>query len=271
MNSFRNALFRLLSKTWIYRLYTHLLRANLEYKILRYTQFCASTVKLHAETFTPFRNIHQGQEIVIFACGPSVKDYQEIAGAIKIGINRSIQMPGLDLDYFFLVDGGKAFTREEMHRFNTYRGALCKKFYGNQNDEAGNGELFISLQDGYEANAYRFNVDNFAIRGRRYTFASDLTSQPLTAPGSSVFAAIQFALWTNPKRIYLVGCDCTQAGHFYSTAKNTDLMTDVIIDGYVELKKFAKSRYPETEIVSVNPVGLKGLFRDWYQKDGPLG
>ncbi len=30
------------------------------------------------------------------------------------------------------------------------------------------------------------------------------------------------------------------------------------------MKGFAKTYYPETEIISVNPVGLKGLFHDVY-------
>ena len=30
------------------------------------------------------------------------------------------------------------------------------------------------------------------------------------------------------------------------------------------MKKFAEVYYPETEIISVNPIGLKGLFRDVY-------
>jgi len=270
MSSLRNAIYSRLSDSWLYRVYAHIMRAEIEYKILRYSQFCATTAVLHQKVFPQFRNIYQGKEVAVFACGPSVKAYQPIKDVVKIGINRSIQMPGIELDYFFLVDGGRAFSREEMHRFNTYRGDLCKKFYGCQNDEHGNGELFVSVQDELEAKAFRFCVDNFPIRGRPYAFATDLGTQPLVAPGSSVFAAIQFALWTNPKRIYLIGCDCTQSGHFYSAEKNCDLMTDVIIRGYHALKKFAESRYPETEIVSVNPVGLRGLFRDWDQKDGPM-
>ena len=31
-----------------------------------------------------------------------------------------------------------------------------------------------------------------------------------------------------------------------------------------EFKRFVQVYYPETEIISVNPVGLKGIFRDVY-------
>ena len=33
-----------------------------------------------------------------------------------------------------------------------------------------------------------------------------------------------------------------------------------------EIKKFVETYYPETEIISVNPVGLKGIFKDLYQE-----
>ena len=33
------------------------------------------------------------------------------------------------------------------------------------------------------------------------------------------------------------------------------------------IKEFARQYYPETEIISINPVGLKGLFIDQYTDD----
>ena len=41
-------------------------------------------------------------------------------------------------------------------------------------------------------------------------------------------------------------------------------LNNIIIDGYVRLKEFAEIYYPDVEIISVNPVGLKGLFADIY-------
>ena len=31
---------------------------------------------------------------------------------------------------------------------------------------------------------------------------------------------------------------------------------------------FLAQYYPSTEIISVNPVGLKGIFKDWVQSEG---
>lgn len=37
--------------------------------------------------------------------------------------------------------------------------------------------------------------------------------------------------------------------------------------GYKRLKDIVERFYPETEIVSINPVGLKGLFHDVYTEN----
>ena len=34
-----------------------------------------------------------------------------------------------------------------------------------------------------------------------------------------------------------------------------------------EWKMFARHHYPETEIISINPVVLKGLFKDIYTEE----
>lgn len=93
-------------------------------------------------------------------------------------------------------------------------------------------------------------------------FAYDLCVEELYCKGSTVFAALQFALWTNPKRIYLVGCDCSNAGHFDNSNGND---MGVLLEPYKKFKSFASTYYPETEIISVNPVGLRGLFKDLDQ------
>ena len=83
--------------------------------------------------------------------------------------------------------------------------------------------------------------------------------------GSVAFAALHFSLFTYPKRIYLVGCDTSQAGHFYDKPQSrSSLDVRNVKIGYARMKMFARLYYPDTEIISVNPVGLKGLFRDVY-------
>ena len=75
---------------------------------------------------------------------------------------------------------------------------------------------------------------------------------------------MQFIFWTNPRRIFLVGCDCNTNGNLNRTGKNY-LEVDAVLSGWKNIKDFATAFYPDTEIVSVNPVGLKGLFKDISQ------
>jgi hypothetical protein len=94
--------------------------------------------------------------------------------------------------------------------------------------------------------------------------------QPLADCGSVVFSALQFALWLNPRKLYLVGCDCSHGGYFYKDGnaenKNSNtLEIDRVVQGYIWFKKFAQRYYPETELVSINPVGLRGIFLDCDQ------
>ena len=81
--------------------------------------------------------------------------------------------------------------------------------------------------------------------------------------------AFEFALWCHPRRIYIVGCDCSQAGYF---AEDSHLHQALPVDGVIQewkrMAEFAKRHYPVVEIVSVNPVGLKGLFKDMVMKAG---
>ena len=84
---------------------------------------------------------------------------------------------------------------------------------------------------------------------------------------SVVFPALHFALYTYPKKIYLVGCDVSDNGHF-DTADDSINLSRLNINrmkyGYAKVKEFAEQYYPDTQIISLNPVGLKGLFTDQY-------
>ena len=91
----------------------------------------------------------------------------------------------------------------------------------------------------------------------------DITTHPLTDYNSVVFSAIQFIAYTNPKRLYLVVCDCNTAGQFNAKTPNY-LNLNCVKKGWKKTKAFMSIYYPETNIVSINPVGLTGLFNDEY-------
>ena len=129
----------------------------------------------------------------------------------------------------------------------------------------------IKIPDQYsqQANAERFFIDynDFTYSENFYP---DLSVSPLPSFWSITFPTINFALWTGAKKIYIVGCDNDYKGHF-------DDIKDIVneddnvkkhrikhMDGWNKLKDFASIHYPDTEIISVNPVGLRGMFKDVY-------
>ena len=99
----------------------------------------------------------------------------------------------------------------------------------------------------------------------------DICYHPLMSCASVVFAALHFSLFTYPKEIYLVGCDTSSKHtHFYDSDVSSPLPNvDKIKITYARMRMHAQQYYPETEIISINPVGLKGLFRDVYTINSP--
>ena len=234
---------------------------NTENNINRLIQNNISTAFLHQKTFTQFKGCHQGQEIVILATGPSAEKYQPIKNAIHIGVNRAFQLNKVNLDYVFLQDySGK--TPEYIDELDNYNKDKCIKFYGLTCEWLKNPNRVIPESHAIKANALRYRTDWADIENFKPQFAYDISTQPLGCFGTVVFPALQFALWTYPKRIYLVGCDCSLNGYAYNSAETNILNPDQLIQAYQEFKIFTKKYYPDVEIISINPVGLKGIFKD---------
>ena len=218
--------------------------------------------RLHTETFSRFKNINAGKNVVIICTGPSLNDFNLINDAVYIGVNKAFAYDKVKLDYLFMQD--YICSKEYINQSFPYKNKNLVRFYGIE--PTGIIEDFVipeSIAIRHNALRYYCHASCSKTPDLPDTFAYDLCSEELYSKGSTVFGAVQFALWTNPKRIYLVGCDCSDAGHFDNT-KSVDLKN--LIEHWQNLKWFISIYYPETEIISVNPVGLKGLFHDVYTK-----
>lgn len=79
---------------------------------------------------------------------------------------------------------------------------------------------------------------------------------------SVVFSAMQVALYSNPKKIYLVGCDCSDSGYFDGSMQIHHVSN--LIPSWEKFKAYQEAFYPDVEVISINPVGLKGMFHDVY-------
>lgn len=207
----------------------------------------------HQKTFGKYKNFNQGKDVVLLATGPSLNNYNPIKNAIHVGVNSAFKFDKVKLDYVFFQDA-LSYGGQYIKELNQY--PACK-FYGILQDSISQDWL-VSETDAITAKAERYYV----ISQWKYApvhFTYDISNEPLGCAGSVVFAALQLILWTNPKRIYLVGCDCSED---YFDGMKTNSSAQHLIDGWKKLKEFVSIYYPEIEIVSINPVGLKGLFKD---------
>jgi hypothetical protein len=239
----------------------HYMDLHPDLKIERIVQRQLSTFAMHRRTFLPYKGKFTGKDVVIVAAGPTVNDYKPIPGAVHIGVNMAYKTDKVEFDYYFFMDSPD-HLRDMVLGINAYLPGKCRKFYGTITEDVyGPGDCTCSESDVISADALRYRTTTGALSKIAY----DISAMPLVDYGTIVFSAFQFALWGNAARIYLVGCDCSSAGHFFSKEKNW-LPLEKIFQGYEDMKKFAQKWYPDTKIISVNPVGLKGLYEDLYQK-----
>ena len=75
-------------------------------KLNRINQVNLSTMVLHTRTFSKFKGIHQGDDIVLVASGVTADQYKVKSGATHIGVNRSFQIGNyrIPMDYIFIQD-----------------------------------------------------------------------------------------------------------------------------------------------------------------------
>ncbi len=208
--------------------------------------------------FEKFRNMHSGKKLAVVATGPSLTKYVPEDDVIYVGVNKAFRFDKIKFDYIFCQDylnGTPRNILDEIGRLD------CVKFYGKFRTEKD-----IQIPESFiEAHhALPYYVDDCPPSLRIY---EDICYHPIMNCFSVVFSALQFALFTNPKEIHLVGCDCSSEGYFDNKGKKTPILDkhlQDIYDGYVKIKEFTEKQYPDTKIISINPVGLKGLFEDRY-------
>ena len=241
-----------------------IIREEVSYITARDISDALMVQKLHSKTFPQFKNIHQNDTINIFGGGQSVKYYNyENRTGINIALNHMIFLDNINFSYLFNWDYKGTRQKEPKYFEKLKRYKDCKKFLGRF--LYSNYEEYPDTLNNTENNVYRFYAKaRVTLPGYNYAddFHYDIETYPLTDFMSVSFAAIQFALYTHPQKVYLIGLDTSQTGHFMGYDNKYHIKE--MLTGYKKLKKFVGIYYPDIEIISVNPVGLKGLFKDVY-------
>jgi len=232
------------------------------------------TANLHKETFAGYKNKYNGQDMVLMGCGPSVNFFEKPCDNAKyVGLNRAFMLDSVTLDFLFSSDfykGGKELLEE---CFLTYKNKDLQRFYGIHDVHVVGTKIIIPESVAIRHGAKRFYMRAIWEEGLKKVLVKDeelpldISCEPLSACGTIALPAMQFMLYTNPKRIFIAGCDCSNNGHFNDpNFVFDDPEWKCTIQSWKLLKTFVQTYYPETEIISINPVNLKGLFRDVYTK-----
>lgn len=226
-----------------------------------------SVADLHHATFAKFRCCNEGKSLVVVGSGPSLNFLNRSFisdDKVFIALNTSFLYKDINFDYLFMQD--YSGLKDVMEDANNYRKGSCIKFYGLLPElYSGHPKCLIPESDAIEAGALRYRTDYVSTYLHKGNFVYDLLNYPFGDFYTVSLTALQFALWTYPKRIYLVGLDCTNSGHFDSKKSNI-LPTDEVVSSFIKFKEFAKAYYPHVEIISVNPVRLKGIFIDEFSE-----
>ena len=230
-----------------------------------HTDYLIKAQNVHAH-FKKYWKCHTGQSVVLIAPGPTAKYYETLQHLPHIGANGSIYMEKVKLDYLFVQDHPVNRKDARLSDLDAdalkYEGNNCKKFFAILSDYRLNiikdKVDRIPLHYADNVNVFNYYLDPIC----RGPIAWDISTDLFADHVGTVLSAMQFILYTNPKRIYVVGCDCSSGHMFKEDEENYSWQ----ISGWKLLAEFARRYYPETEIISINPVGLKGLFNDVYTK-----
>lgn len=230
--------------------------------------------KINWNIFYRYRNAFKNQEAVIMGNGPSLNTYKIIHNCIHIGCNRCIYLDKLICDFYFYNEWPRSTIKHKNDVLN-YK-AKIEKFFGAFPDKRDFGS---NMEHAKAGRAALFDMDGPEFLGiSKKTFEKDIDIYRVSDYGTStVFVMMQFALFCGFKKIYIVGCDIenmiannTADRYFYH---NKDLPNPIydhiritkLYKKWIDMKNFAQEYYDNTQIISINPVKLKGLFEDIYQ------
>lgn len=197
-----------------------------------------------------YKNINTGRDIYIIGGGPSVKNFkrEKLQRDVYIGTNRGYKDQRFEFDYLFIQDR----LPEGYDEFMNYRGDECTKFIG----IIPYNTFFKLCETGIEGNYERYVLASRKLKDVPY----DVSIEPFADLMGTVFSAVQFALYTNPDHIFLVGMDCSQGNENNRTKDRYGYQ----IKGWKAIRKSVVARGLYDKLVSINPIGLKGFFTDIY-------
>ncbi len=230
-------------------------------------QVCGIDMEMYPSKFNKhlekFKNIHKGQSGIFLAPGKSFTEewdgppnYSYYTDSVKATVNRMIYLNSRvanSVDYYFF--GSEYNTHADWkQQIDEYckRTPNIVKFAsayenGRSHKEINRGNIYQEQADKLGALCWENNLSMFSNDIANYAvFGHSIT-----------FPIMQFLLYMGCNPIYLVGCDGgLTAG---DNSNNSHIMSL-----WKVFKIWKNIEYKDVEIVSINPVSLKDLFRNVY-------
>lgn len=221
---------------------------------------------IHPKSFLDYKNAFTNKDVCVVCTGPTAKYYTPMDDVIHIGINNAFEIGGIKFDILFNQDLKFNKGREnEIDDLCKYRPNHCIKFLGICPQNL--SQQFMKQKKLINRIPLRYFseplVRPYIIEAKgQHNWAYDLSIEPIGNFVGTVFSALQFILYTNPRRIYLVGCDCT-SGHV-NRCDTTGVAPYQFYAWTNIFRQIVVTFHPNLEVVSINPVKLKGYFNDIY-------
>ena len=214
-----------------------------------------------------YKNVEEGKAMVLLCTGSTLDKFDinllPEKDLIQVGVNSIIYNEEYSLDYYFcahnVANEGPNHPHAELELKDPQLGRIQNLPEGTDifcGDPRDFHDGFTSPQiTSFSGSTFRCSPDA--------AFRTDVPEASRVAlyNHSIAFPALQVLLYTGVKKIYLVGCDCGGQSSYLSDEKVpwADDTLDMI-RRWETFKVFAHSSYPDVEIISINPVALKGVF-----------
>jgi hypothetical protein len=233
-------------------------------------------------SFEYLKDLHLGCEGVLVGSGPSLKKSADkikelqYCGAIICGNNHAMfseEKLGFSLDYHLIADR-MMFNLDPI--FNNY----LKYNPKNKKLVALYDEVFyLNIAKKYKIKKEDFEKNFIKVPCvKTYTLHGAQTLIPFMINGqinpgwkpmclTSLESTIQVMLYCGIKKIYLAGVDCSSDGNIFyrygnENSKDPRNSYKHMKSVWVGIKSYLEKFWPDVEVFSINPVGLKGLFKD---------
>lgn len=207
--------------------------------------------------------------VAVMGCGPSIDLYDGSKNLIHVGCNELIYSEKFDLDYFFVGDAqvGWKDKQKTFHSdpksYQKYKPRIAKFVRDHPHVEVSmlyaNAGAPIEHAIHYDICDRNATLSEFK-RNRQEKFQVDIVNNYMYSRMSITWEMLQFALWTGPSKIYLMGQDCSYSKgtlHNPNHKAYGGVPRVPLIQRWQEFSVWVKSAYPETEVFIVNPVAMK--------------